>query len=219
MQLGSAHIKTLLKVFSQFHKIALALSVFLHQDQLIRSNPDVRRELAHAFQEFAHLTRDVHVYCVARCRGTLGIDRAELGSFILDGSASFYRHLEGVSVSMWSSSKHCSHFNVRAIREFLTPQDSVVKTIMSNQSYSEARRAEYTCEWFATPLRKFTRNGKKVLLVTGAASTGKSVLARWIHEKLQESIDDDPFDILSYSIGMYPCSRQDDCADSRRHQC
>ena len=200
-QLGSAHIKTLLKVFSQFHKIALALSVFLRQSQLIKSNPDVRRELAHAFQGFAHLTRDVHIHCVAQCRGVLPVDYAELGSFMTHGAASFYSHLEGVSISMWSSHKHCSHYNVRAIRAFLTPQDSVVKTIMSNQLYSEARRAEYTCEWFATSLRKFTRNGKKVLLVTGPASTGKSVLARWIHEKLQESIDDDPFDVLSFTIG------------------
>ena len=193
----------LLKVFSQFHKFALAISVFLRRSQLIKSNPDVRRELAHAFQEFAHLTRDVHIYCVARCSGVLPVDHAELGAFMVYGSASFYRHLEGVSISMWSSHKHCSHFNVRAVREFLAPQDSVVKTIMSNQLYSEARRAEYTCEWFAAPLRKFTRNGKKVLLITGAASTGKSVLARWIHEKLQESIDDDPFDVLSYTIGRH----------------
>jgi hypothetical protein len=200
-QLGSAHIKTLLKVFSQFHKIALAFSVFLRQSQLIKSNPDVRRELAHAFQGFAHLTRDVHIHCVAQCRGVLPVDYAELGSFMTHGAASFYSHLEGVSISMWSSHKHCSHYNVRAIRAFLTPQDTVVKTIMSNQLYSEARRAEYTCEWFATSLRKFTRNGKKVLLVTGPASTGKSVLARWIHEKLQESIDDDPFDVLSFTIG------------------
>ncbi|KAJ4330171.1 hypothetical protein N0V87_010239 [Didymella glomerata] len=200
IRLGSAHIKTLLKVFSQFHKIALALSVFLRQSQLIKSNPDVRRELAHAFQGFAHLTRDVHIHCVAQCRGVLPVDYAELGSFMTHGAASFYSHLEGVSISMWSSHKHCSHYNVRAIRAFLTPQDSVVKTIMSNQLYSEARRAEYTCEWFATSLRKFTRNGKKVLLVTGPASTGKSVLARWIHEKLQESIDDDPFDVLSFTI-------------------
>jgi polynucleotide 5'-kinase involved in rRNA processing len=131
----------------------------------------------------------------------LSVDHAELGAFMVHGSASFYSHLEGVSISMWSSSKRCSHFNIREIRDFLTPQDSVVKTILSNQLYSESRRAEYTCEWFAAPLRKFTRNGKKVLLVTGAASTGKSVLARWIQEKLQESIDDDPFDVLSYSIG------------------
>ncbi|KAF3044351.1 hypothetical protein E8E12_009191 [Didymella heteroderae] len=200
IQLGSAHIKTLMKVFSQLHKIALALSVFLRQNQLIKGNPDVRRELAHAFQQFAHLSRDTHVYCVARCNGILAVDYAELGCFMMNGSASFYRHLEGVSISMWSSHKHCSPFDIRAIRGFLTPQDSVVKTIMSNQLYSEARRAEYTCEWFAAPLRKFTRNGKNVLLVTGAASTGKSVLARWIHEKLQESIDDEPFDILSFTI-------------------
>ena len=74
---------------------------------------------------------------------------------------------------------------------------------MSNQLYSESRRAEYTCEWFAPSLRKFIKNGKKTLLITGAASTGKSVLARWIHEKLQEQIDDDPFDVLSYYVGQY----------------
>jgi hypothetical protein len=221
-----------LKAFSQFHKIAISLSVFLRQSHLIKSNPDVRRELAHAFQEYAHLTRDVHIYCVARSKGlsvhpecvnsiakvVADVDHAELGAFMMHGSTAFYSHLEGVSISMWSSSKHCSHYNVREIREFLTPQDSVVKTIMSNQLYSESRRAEYTCEWFAAPLRKFTRNGKQILLVTGAASTGKSVLARWIHEKLQESIDNDPFDVLSYRIGEY-CIRRIDfsanhCADT-----
>ena len=104
-------------------------------------------------------------------------------------------------MSMWASNKNCSHFNVREIRNFLSPQDSVVETIMSNRLYSESRRAEYTCEWFSTPLRSFMRNGKKVMLVSGAASTGKSVLARWIHEKLQESVDDDPYDIITYSVG------------------
>lgn len=190
----------------------------MRQTQLIKSNPDVRRELAHAFQEFAHSTRDVHIYCVARCRGVLPVDHAELSTFMMRGSASFYRRLESVSISMWSSSKHSSHFNVRAIRDFLTPQDSIVKRIMSNQLYTESRRAEYTCEWFAAPLRKFTRNGKKVLLVTGAASTGKSVLARWIHEKLQESIDDDPFDVLSYTIGEYLDTKQQVGANSAQIQ-
>lgn len=197
------HIKTLYKVFSQFHKIALSLSISLRQGQFIKSNPDVRRELAHAFQEFAHLTRDVHHHCLARCRAALPVDHVELGAFMLYYSTSFYRHLEDVSISIWSSGKHSSHFNVRRIRDFLTPQDSIVKTIMSNQLYSESRRAEYTCEWFAPSLRKFIKNGKKTLLITGAASTGKSVLARWIHEKLQEQIDDDPFDVLSYYVGQY----------------
>ncbi|KAF2800138.1 hypothetical protein K505DRAFT_293226, partial [Melanomma pulvis-pyrius CBS 109.77] len=46
IQLGTEHVKVLLKVFSVFHKMAFALSVFLRQNHLIKSNSDVRRELA-----------------------------------------------------------------------------------------------------------------------------------------------------------------------------
>lgn len=52
-----------------FHKMAFALSVFLRQNHLIKSTPDVRRELAHAFQEFAHFTSDVKEYLTIRCLG------------------------------------------------------------------------------------------------------------------------------------------------------
>jgi len=138
--------------------------------------------------------------------GIASIDFNDFDSYINHGSSSFYSHLESVSISMWTSGKHCSHFNIHEIRDFLSPQDSVVKTIMSNQLYSEFKRAEFTCEWFAPHLRKFTRTGagtKKVFLVTGAACTGKTVLARWIYEKLQESIDNEPYDVITYSVGKF----------------
>jgi hypothetical protein len=131
------------------------------------------------------------------------VNLTKFDAFVAGRSAAFYRHLENVSLSMWSSSKHCSHFNIRKIRDFLSPQDSVVKKIISDQLYLDSRRAELTCEWFASPLRKFTRNGKKIMLVSGSSCSGKTVLARWTHEKLQESIDNDPFDVITYSIGMF----------------
>ncbi|KAF1845234.1 uncharacterized protein K460DRAFT_405501 [Cucurbitaria berberidis CBS 394.84] len=201
IQLGTGHTKILLKVFSQFHKIAVSLSVFIRQNHLIKSNPDVRRELAHAFQDFAHLTRDVRIFCYTRSRGVGLVSSTELDLFIAFESAAFYRPLESVSISSWTSSKQCSHFDVREIRNFLSPQDSVVKKILSNQLYSESRRAEFTCEWFASPLRQFMRNGKKVLLVSGPACSGKTVLARYIHEKLQtDNVDNDPFDVITFSV-------------------
>ncbi|KAF2193483.1 hypothetical protein K469DRAFT_789149 [Zopfia rhizophila CBS 207.26] len=206
IRLGSDHVKVLLKVFSIFHKMSFALAVFLKQNHLIKSAPDVRRELSHAYQEFAHLTFDVKEYCAIRADygiGSFGLDVDDLDAYIGAGTSSFYSRLESVSTSMWTSERHCSHFDIHAIRDFLSPQDSVVRTIMSNLLYSEFKRAEFTCEWFAPHLRKFLtgRSGAhKVFLITGAACTGKSVLSRWIYEKLQDSIDDDPYDVLSYSV-------------------
>jgi hypothetical protein len=134
--------------------------------------------------------------------GQTAISSSDFDAFIADGSAAFYRHLESVSISLWSASNHCSHFNIRKIRDFLSPQDSVVKKILANQLYTDSRRAEFTCEWFAGPLRKFIRNGKKVMLISGYACSGKTVLARYVHEKLNEAVEDDPFDVITYSVGM-----------------
>ncbi|KAF2203817.1 hypothetical protein GQ43DRAFT_497645 [Delitschia confertaspora ATCC 74209] len=115
---------------------------------------------------------------------------------------SFYVHLEHVSTSMWTSQHHCEKFNIHAIRDFLSPQDSVVKHIMFNQLYADFHRAEFTCEWFGPHLKRFTKgnHGNNVFLVTGGAATGKTVIANWIYEKLQSSIDDDRYDVLSFSV-------------------
>ncbi|KAH7135593.1 hypothetical protein B0J11DRAFT_596731 [Dendryphion nanum] len=200
IKLGTNHVKVLLKVFGVIHRMAVSLSIFLQQRQFIKSTSDVRRELAHAYQEIAHFVYDVKEYAISRIHGPKSVNLTALDSYLLSGSATFYVRLESVSISMWTSAKHCSHFDLLEIREFLSPQDTVVKTILSTQFYSEFHRAEYTCEWFAPHLRAFTRNGANVFLVTGGACTGKSVLSRWIYEKLHESIDDDPFDVITYSV-------------------
>lgn len=133
------------------------------------------------------------------------IDFSDFEAYIAVGSSCFYGHLEAVSISMWMSSHHCSKYKIQEIRDFLSPQDNVVKTIMSNHLYSEFKRAEFTCEWFAPYLRNFvTRNGpnaKRIFLLTGAACTGKTVLARYIYERLQEPVDNEPYDVITYSVG------------------
>ena len=63
-------MKVLLKAFSVIHKMAFALSVFLRQRHLIKSASDVRRELAHAFQDLAHFTSKVFAFCSTKCQGS-----------------------------------------------------------------------------------------------------------------------------------------------------
>lgn len=139
------------------------------------------------------------------------IDLSNFDATFASSTESFYSHLEHVSTAMWTSQKHCAQFDIHAIRDFLSPQDTVVKTIMSNQLYADFHRAEFTCEWFGPHLESFKRgknNGDNVLLVTGGASSGKTVLARWIYEKLQSSLDDDRYDVISFTVGMYMFLKQ-----------
>ncbi|KAF2198647.1 hypothetical protein GQ43DRAFT_443154 [Delitschia confertaspora ATCC 74209] len=202
IRMGSSHIKALLKVFSVFHKMAFAMSVFLRQKHLIKLTSDVRRELAHAYSVLAHLTLDVNDYSKIKAIRHGSVDLSDFDVSFGSSIESFYVHLEHVSTSMWTSQQHCAKFDIHAIRDFLSPQDSVVKNIMSNQLYADFHRAEFTCEWFGPHLKTFTKgnHGNNVFLVTGGAATGKTVLARWIYEKLQASIDDDRYDVLSFSV-------------------
>lgn len=126
----------------------------------------------------------------------------ELDTLIHEGTSHFYDHLASVSISMWLSGQHCLDIDLQSIRNFLTPQDSVVRNIMANQIYTEVERAEFTCDWFAPRLRKFMKStgATHSLLITGAACTGKTILARWIHEKLQETVVDEPYDVIFYSV-------------------
>ncbi|KAF2812543.1 uncharacterized protein BDZ99DRAFT_413339 [Mytilinidion resinicola] len=119
--------------------------------------------------------------------------------------SAFYHHLHLISDSMWkdeiagSRFRH-SNLSIETLREFLKPQDRVVQMMLSNQTSSGVERAEFTCEWFGGHLRSFTRNKNKVLLVTGAPCSGKTVLSHWISDSLQGSLDNDPYDVISYFV-------------------
>jgi tetratricopeptide (TPR) repeat protein len=202
-QLGSDHIKVLLKAFSVLHQMAFTLSIFLRQTHRIKSSPVVRRGLAQAFQAFAHFASDIKEYLTVQCLGIPFDKSVDFNTVVTLGTSSFYEHLEQVSVSMWKAATDCTSYNLHAIRDFLVPQDTVVKTLMSSRLYSETTRAEFTCNWFAPRLRKFVKNtkgGNDVFLVTGDVCTGKTVLSRWIQEKLQESLEDEPYDVITYSV-------------------
>ena len=119
----------------------------------------------------------------------------------------FYHHLDRISTSMWTMEiesrlfKGHSELDICVIRDFLEPQDRVVRTMISNQLSSGVHRAEFTCEWFSSRITDFTRNRDKVFLITGGPSSGKTVLSRWIVEKLQGSMDQDHYDVISYFVG------------------
>ena len=91
--------------------------------------------------------------------------------------------------------------SIEKIRTFLSVQDRVVRRIISQRHALAASRTEFTCEWFARPLKNFTRSSNNILLVTGGVGTGKSVLAGWTVERLQGAIERTSHDVISHTIG------------------
>lgn len=91
--------------------------------------------------------------------------------------------------------------DITEIRNFLAPQDPMVRKLVSDKISIAHPRAEFTCEWFGTHVKSFIRSPNKVLLVTGKAESGKSVLSSWIMELFQGSLEQRPYDVLMYRIG------------------
>lgn len=93
--------------------------------------------------------------------------------------------------------------DINTIREFLAPQDRLVRAMVSHRLSVGDSRAEYTCEWFTSELMNFAkkRDDNNVLLITGPPFCGKSVLSHWITETLQASTEKKPYDVISYHVG------------------
>ena len=138
----------------------------------------------------------------------------------------FYRRKNHIIDAMW---KHClgdgRYFHAyvhlyctdhnldfsmdfRTIRNWLSPRDRTLQTILNDRLTARSRRNEYTCEWFQRQLLDFSRSNDDVLAVVGPTGCGKSVLAGWIVERLQRPLGRKTYETLSYTIGMLTLPRR-----------
>lgn len=206
LQMGPSQISILTKAFGVFHRMILAMSVFIRQRHLLTASTEIRRELAHTYSDFMQLTCAVNAHYRTKSHGKHMISATEFEEHFGETITGFYHHLDRISTSMWTMEIESSRFrghselDICAIRDFLGPQDRIVRNMISNRLSSGVHRAEFTCEWFSSHVTNFTRNRNKVFLITGGPSSGKTVLSRWIVEKLQGSMDQDPYDVISYFV-------------------
>lgn len=86
---------------------------------------------------------------------------------------------------------------IGSLRQFLGVQDRPLQFILDSRTHS---LVEGSFEWFNNSLYEFTVGRPSVMLVTGGAGSGKSALAQWTVERLQESAEHDDWNVIPYTI-------------------
>lgn len=95
------------------------------------------------------------------------------------------------------SSMISSSPEIGSLRQFLAVQDRPLQLILDSRAHS---LAEGSFEWFNNVLYDFTVDRHPMMLVSGGAGSGKSAMAQWIVERLQESAEYDHWSVIPYTI-------------------
>ncbi|KAF2144333.1 uncharacterized protein K452DRAFT_246663, partial [Aplosporella prunicola CBS 121167] len=150
--------------------------------------------------EAAHL---VWGNCVAEyySRGGTSNSVAEFDATFGRAATVFFEHRDSLANAFWTTQLGKESSMIEDIRQFLSPNDTIAKELVSNRLGTCSRHEEFTCEWFDTPLKDFFRFGQEnVFLITGKSGCGKSVLAEWIVERLRRRQGRLRCDVISYFI-------------------
>ena len=134
------------------------------------------------------------------------------GQVSLDFNRTFGGHIEAfhkrksrITDAMWQYKLGDDmSVDVKTLRAWLRPRDRNLQTLVKNRLHAPGHRDEYTCEWFQRHLLDFSRSKDDSLAIVGSAGCGKSVLSRWIIERLQRPLGKKTYETLFFTIGWLP---------------
>lgn len=151
------------------------------------------------------LVRDVSTYYYVQ------VNAISAGQVSLDFNGKFGGHIEAfhqrknrIMDVMWQIELgDDASMDVETLRAWLRPRDRNLQTLVKNRSQAPGHRDEYTCEWFQRVLLDFSRSKEDGLSIVGPAGCGKTVLSRWVVERLQRPLGKRTYETLNFTIGRF----------------
>ena len=167
-------------------------------------------EVGQTFSDLLVLVREVSIHYYAQ------VNAISAGQVSLDFNSTFGSHIEAfhkrksrITDAMWQVELGDDvSVDIETLRAWLRPRDRNLQTLVKNRSHAPGHRDEYTCEWFQRHLLDFSRSGEDGLSIVGPAGCGKSVLSRWIVERLQRPLGKKTYETLYFTLGRsFACAR------------
>ena len=160
-------------------------------------------QVVQTFNALLVLVRDVSIHHYAQANAI------SAGQVSLDFNSTFGGQIEAfhsrknrITDAMWHVELgDDASMNVETLRAWLRPHDTILQTLVKNRFHAPGHRDEYTCEWFQRHLLDFSRSKEDGLSIVGPAGCGKSVLSRWIVERLQRPLGKRTYETLFFTVG------------------
>lgn len=175
--------------------------MLLRNNMLLSATRKIQDGIGKILNSLLILVRDVSLYYRVRLLSSKHDASIDFNAVFGGQIAAFHRRKNHVIDGMWEHSVgDAAVMGARSLRKRLGPQDSSLQRLLNSDDVAPSERGEYTCEWFQSHLLAFSRSKDDTLALFGPMGCGKSVLSRWVIERLQRPLGKKSFNTLACTI-------------------
>jgi hypothetical protein len=190
----------LVPTFQALRELALLVGQVIQIEGISTASKEVKHATADLYCDLIRLVGDIAIFYKKKLgnlsKGSVTIKfDVEFGKQITH----IWEHKANIVARMWELKLGKDSDGVKSVRQRLNGRHSVHNSFYS-QITNNMRRAEDTCEWLKSYLVEFLSSQEKVFTITGPAGSGKTMLARWVRERLQRPLGDEEYFTLFYTF-------------------
>ncbi|KAJ5102456.1 hypothetical protein N7532_002985 [Penicillium argentinense] len=188
--------EALMTSFGFFYSLSASLLNLLERTELFDVSADVRRHLVSALLALVDLVDVVTKRFQSHIRAGKEAITIELYEYCSDQITSFRESCDYIAEAMWKhqlsreSFGSVSDSDIKKIRFWLAPEDSVLSRVAENTSHFAHEREEMTCRWVGPSLSDFLKSPQRTLSIFGRPGSGKTILASVIVDSLSDQTND-----------------------------
>jgi hypothetical protein len=191
-------------VFGRYGRVAVGIYLLLQYETAYKSSPDLQPEVAAVFADLLEMVCSTTTSCVEgfKSKESDQVIGRNVDAAFVTYAKRYSTHWNCVVDShtgklVKKSSLIYSSPELGSLRQFLGVQDRPLQFILDSRAHA---LAEGSFEWFNNTLYDFSVASTPVMLITGGAGSGKSAMAQWTVERLQESAEHDSWNVIPYTI-------------------
>lgn len=191
-------------VFGRYGRVAVHIYLLLQYESAYKSSPELQPEAAAVYADLLEMVCNTTASCIegAKSKESEHAIAHNVDSAFVNYSKRYSTHWNEIVESATSKLLIMSSLvymtpELGSLRQFLGVQDRPLQFILESRTHS---LAEGSFEWFNNTLYDFSVGTSPVMLVNGGPGSGKSALAQWTVERLQESGEHDNWNVIPYTI-------------------
>ncbi|KAJ5542218.1 hypothetical protein N7535_004640 [Penicillium sp. DV-2018c] len=191
-------------VFGRYGRVAVGINLLLQYETAYKISPELQPEVAAVFADLLEMVCSTTLSCVEGFKSKESdqvIGRHVDAAFVAYAkrfSTHWNRVVDAHTVKLVEGSSLIdASADLGSLRQFLAVQDRPLQFILDSRAHSIA---DGSFEYFNNILYDFTVASSPVMLISGGPGSGKSALAQWIVERLQESAEHDSWNVIPYTI-------------------
>ncbi|CAG8105284.1 unnamed protein product [Penicillium nalgiovense] len=191
-------------VFGRYGRVAVGVYLLLQYETAYKSSPELHPYVAAAFADLLEMVSSTAISCVEgfKSKESDQVIGRNVDAAFVTYAKRFSTHWNCIvdahtAKLVQDSPLIYSSPELGSLRQFLGVQDRPLQFILDSRAHS---LAEGSFEWFNNTLYDFSVGSSPVMLVSGGPGSGKSALAQWAVERLQESAEHDSWNVIPYTI-------------------